>query len=200
MDKVTMVGRRYQTTWHCPCLLQDHPLCPTGSFSHVLFTMVFLREKRKSVVFQGVNRWLKTPLFMNFMTWRFPEMGLSSNHPWIFHGINQAFWGSPFYSPRLWKPRPGPLKLLPPMVAQTWPKHGEVLKAFPGAGWMWCRHGGYLWMLPVGLLVQNIAKTDFLRFWLGFLKELDFSGSFGPETSQNKGISWRKVIGFYGAR
>lgn len=24
---------------------------------------------------------------------------------------------------------PGPLKLLPPMVAQTWPKHGEVLKA-----------------------------------------------------------------------
>ena len=200
MDKVTAVGRRYHMT--LSMLVAGSPIVSYGKFRNRFYSPWFSSGK-SGKTFSGA-RWLKTPLFMTWSHGGFLKWGLSPNHPWIFHGFSMDFpwiFHPPFIAHDWWETKAWPSEAVTPHggtdLAKTWRSAEGGL----GNGWMpwtwwrfmdvtWCRHG----MVDIHgcyLLVQNIARTDFLRFWLGFLKELDFSGSFGPEASQNTGISWR---------
>lgn len=46
-----------------------------------------------------------------------------------FTSTANNLWGGPDRRPSPCQTRPGPLRALPPLVIETWPKHGEVLQA-----------------------------------------------------------------------
>lgn len=157
MDKVTMVGRRYQTTWHCPCLLQDHPLCPTGS-SAMFYSPWFSSGKSGKAYFQVIedafihdmevswNGAIPPPSSMDF-PWHKPSL-LGIPHPTT---METKAWPSEAVTPH------GGTDL-----AKTW-------RSAEGLPWGWLDGLDMVDIYGCYLLVQNIAKTDFLRFWLGFL-------------------------------